>query len=121
MDSNEPKFVENSTQTDPELLLKFPYKLEKEEISIDANPEGKFSESLIEFTKQALIDGFAKGVSLRDVARCVKDSMLAKNGGNWLCVIKPGQAEVGLSFHQSKILQASLMCKVLQPSLMRSN
>ena len=70
--------------------MKLPYKLKEEEISIDANSKGKFSESLIEFTKQALIDGFAKGLNLRDVARCVKDSMLAKDGGNWLCVIKPG-------------------------------
>ena len=66
---------------------------------IDSNLKNKFSEPLIQQTKQALIDGFSKGVSLRDVARTVKNQMSAKNGGNWLCVIKPNDIEVGLSFH----------------------
>ena len=35
--------------------------------------------------------------------------MYKTNGGNWLCVIKPNDVEVGLSFHQCRVLQPSFI------------
>ena len=90
-----------------ERQFKFPCTLNTDDISIDDNYKNKFSQQLIHQTKQALVDGFAKGVSLRDVSRSVKNMMYDKNGGNWLCVIKPSDVEVGLSFHQARVLQPS--------------
>ena len=83
-----------------------------EELGEDAAKQREYCRKALDeelAAKQALVDGFTRGFSLRDVSRSVKNSMSQKNGGNWLCVIKPSEVEVGLSFHQCRVIQPSFV------------
>ena len=57
--------------------------------------------------KQKLIKGFKEQHSLGDIASYLIDKLAEKKQGSWLCLIKPAQKQIGLSFHSTSQLVLS--------------
>ena len=75
----------------------FPCFLKKDEIKVHAKWE--FNSKMIKITKEKLIHGFENKSNMGDIACSIIDELEEKEGGSWLCLIKPAQMQVGLSFH----------------------
>ena len=81
-------------------LTKFdmPYQLDVTMLYERQKPKG-FSDDLKAFAMKKICIGFAENKSIADVSDFVLDSMKAKVGGNWLCLIVPSKALNGISLH----------------------
>ena len=81
-------------------LTKFemPYQLEVAMLYERQTPKG-FSDDLKMYAMKKICTGFAGKRNIADVSDFVLDSMKAKVGGNWLCLIVPTKALNGISLH----------------------
>jgi len=85
--------------------FKFPHTLKPDEINVFTNWE--FDSDLANLMKDKLIEGFKEQQSFGDTASFLIDTLEEKKGGSWLCLIKPAQVQLGLSFHSTSQLVLS--------------
>lgn len=83
----------------------FPHSMKPEEIKVHTTWE--IDSQRIILMKEKLIQGFQQQTSLGDIACVIIDELEEKEGGSWMCLIKPAQAQVGLSFHSTAQLVLS--------------
>ena len=50
---------------------------------------------------ESIIKNFSVRKSLGDVSCAIIDELEEKEGGTWLCLIKPASKQLGLSFHST--------------------
>ena len=79
--------------------FEFPYALNTDDIHVHQN--WQFSKEVISYAKKNLAKAFREQKSLGDISCYVIDRLEEKNDGSWLCLIKPAQIQVGMSFHST--------------------
>ena len=60
-----------------------------------------FNEEQIKFAKEKLISGFEEQKSFGAISSHMIEELERKYDGSWLCLVKPAQMQLGLSFHSS--------------------
>ena len=87
-------FARNKIKTYEE--FKTPLDLRERDLKIDANIN--CTEEMQDYTKASLVRGFKTEKTLMDVSEFLIEQLESREGGNWLCYIRPEKSVPGLKY-----------------------
>ena len=99
-------FARNQVKTYED--FKFPHTLRERDLKLDANHN--FSDEMQIYARETLMRGFTTEKTLMDISEFMIEQLESREGGNWLCYIRPEKSVPGLKYYYTeKCLKLSFM------------
>ena len=87
-------FARNQIKTYEE--FKTPFALRERDLKVDTNID--CTDEMQNYTKASLVRGFKTEKTLMDVSEFLIEQLESREGGNWLCYIRPEKSVPGLKY-----------------------
>merc|ERR1712048_70480 len=80
--------------------FKTPYTLRERDLKVDTNIN--ITDEMQIYTRESLMHGFATKKSLIDISEFLIEQLEQREGGHWLCYIRPEKAVPGLKYYYTE-------------------